>query len=79
MTSEERTAIKLALETHTRNRLTATFKPEECCKGCGMPWEENTPGCPTCWQRHRMRQADKQEYNRLRMRRVRAQRKLKAA
>lgn len=53
MSREERDAIRFAIDAAVRAR--SLPAPDESCMGCGMPYEDWTPGCNHCGDRHRGR------------------------
>lgn len=61
MGGEERARLKAAVDQAVRARVEAentSLRSDrgggvDLCSGCGMPRSDWTPGCKTCWNRHR--------------------------
>lgn len=51
MNALERDLIRRARDARTRQLLADDPSPR--CAGCGVFQDEKTPGCSTCWNRHR--------------------------
>ena len=78
LTPEERNVLRLLVDAYKRERL-AAFRMETgrtICSRCYCDADEKTPGCNTCWNRHRNRErwADPDYHQR----RIESQRRLRA-
>lgn len=51
--SPERLALRLAVNQAVRARIAAENDRLQLCSTCRMPMSDWTPGCKTCWNRHR--------------------------
>jgi hypothetical protein len=59
LTGPERVQLRALIDGAVRARLAAVAVSEggqaKLCAGCGMPYDEMTRGCRTCWDRMRRR------------------------
>ncbi len=51
--SPERATLRRLIDAKVRERVAAENAHLNLCAGCGMPHSDLTPGCSTCWDRHR--------------------------
>ncbi len=51
--ADTRTRVRMKIDELTRLRVAVENENLDLCKSCGMPRSDWTPGCQTCWDRHR--------------------------